>query len=178
MEDSKTVRAAIGAPEMTVRSLNEGIYRLGQFSADRAITNASLLRRLAEIITDTLGIDLVLLAVFERGIESPATAKCVRGPWSDQQRDHYLEQIGIDFDEQATAQRLSGLRRGRLYHRHDLVAEFDSRTTIHYGEFPRPNTLSDQASALYRRSDGIEMLVCLGRIDSAGPIQQIGRAHV
>lgn len=151
---------------MSVRSLNDAIFRLGQISADRNITNTTLIRQLTDVALDTLGVDVAVLAVFERGVESAATACCVRGPWQENERDRYLEQARWQFDERAVAQRLAGLRRGRLYHRPDLIAE---RDPLAIDDFPLAAGMGDQAVALYRRSDAVELLFALHHVDGAGP---------
>jgi DNA-binding CsgD family transcriptional regulator len=154
------------------RSLNEAIFRLGQVSADRSLTNATLLRQLADLAIDALDIGVVVLAVFERGVESGSTTCHVRGPWIEDQRDRFLEQTRWQFDERAMALRLSGLRRGRLYHRPDLIAERDPRDTKVFEELPQPQGMADQAVALYRRSDGVELLLAIHQVEGAGAFQR------
>lgn len=157
---------------MSVRSLNEAIFRLGQVSKDRTLTNASLLRMLADVVVDSVEVGVVVLAVFEQGVESASTACHVRGPWTEEQRDRFLEQTRWQFDERAMAMRLAGLRRGRLYHRPDLIAERDPRDTRVFEELPTPKGMADQAVALYRRSDGVELLVALHQVEGAGVFQR------
>lgn len=161
---------AVQEPNMlAARSLNDAIFRLGQLSADRSLTNSSLLKRLADICTDSLDVGVVVLAVFDRGVESASAACHVKGPWSEDQRDRFLEQTRWQFDERAMALRLSGLRRGRLYHRPDLIAERDPRA---FEELPQPKGMADQAVALYRRSDGVEMLLAFHSVEGAGTFQR------
>lgn len=157
---------------LAARSLNEGIFRLGQISADRAITNSSLLKKLADVLVEVLDVGVVVLAVFERGVESSTTASLVKGPWSEDQRDRFLEQTRWQFDERAMAMRLAGLRRGRLYHRPDLIAERDPRDTRVFEELPALKGMADQAVALYRRSDGSELLLAIHALEGAGPFQR------
>lgn len=157
---------------MAVRSLNDAIFRLGQISADRSLTNASLLKQLADVTIDTLDVSVAVLAVFERGVESASTVCHVRGPWSEDQRDRFLEQTRWQFDERAMALRLSGLRRGRLYHRPDLIAERDPRDTKVFEDLPQPQGMADQAVALYRRSDGVELLLAIHQVEGAGTFQR------
>jgi DNA-binding CsgD family transcriptional regulator len=154
---------------MSVRSLNDAIFRLGQISADRNLTNTSLIRQLADVAVDSLGVDVAVLCVFERGVESPATARCVRGPWQEFERDRFLEQARWQFDERAVAQRLASLRRGRLYHTPDLIAERDPRAL---DGLPLAAGMDDQAVALYRRSDALELLLAFHRVEGAGPFQR------
>ncbi|MBL8746836.1 MAG: helix-turn-helix transcriptional regulator [Phycisphaerae bacterium] len=157
---------------LAARSLNEAIFRLGQVSADRSLTNASLLRRLADITVDALEVSVAVLAVFERGVESASSACHVRGPWSEDERDRFLEQTQWQFDERAMAMRLAGLRRGRLYHRPDLIAERDPRDTKVFEDLPQPKGMADQAVALYRRSDGVELLLAIHQVEGAGVFQR------
>lgn len=147
-------------------SLNEAIFRLGQVSADKAITNASLLRQLSDIAVETLGVEVLVLGVFEKGVECPSTDCCIRGPWTREQGDAYLEQTNWHIDERALAKRLAGLRRGRLYHRPELNGERDA---LPASPFDRPMNQGDQAMALYRRSDGVELLLCLHKTEGSGP---------
>lgn len=154
---------------MSVRSLNEAIFRLGRVSADRTLTNVTLLRHLADVTLETLGVDVVLVSVFERGIESAPGSTCVRGPWSDDERDRYLEQARWRLDERVMAQRLGALRRGRLYHRSDLiVAESESREGRLSVESSPAFGLGDHAAALYRRSDGVELMISIHRVENEG----------
>lgn len=158
---------------MPVKSLNDAIFRLGQVSADRHMTNATLLRQIADIAVDTLGVDVVVLAVFERGVESASTACCVRGPWTENERDRFLEQTRWQFDECQMAQRLAGLRRGRLYHRPEIMTDRDSRDTRAFDELPQAIGMADQAVALYRRADGVELLLAIHRVEGAGPLPRM-----
>lgn len=154
---------------MTARSLNEAIFRLGQISADRHLTNATLLKHLADVAVDTLGVDAAVLAVFERGIEGQPSTICVRGPWRELERDRFLEQSRWQFDARAMAHRLSVLRRGRLFHRPDLLSGRDS---IGLDEVPASVGVADQAVALYRRNDAIEMLFAIHRVEGTGPFSR------
>jgi len=152
--------------------LNEAIYRLGKVSADRSLTNVTLLRQLVDITVETLGVDIAALGVFEKGIENSSSACCVRGPWTENERDYFLEQTNWQLDERAIAQRLAGLRRGRLYHRPDLISEREGRGGKPFSEFQRPLVTGDQALVLYRRTDGIELLLSINKVDGTGTFQR------
>jgi DNA-binding CsgD family transcriptional regulator len=162
---------------MTVRSINEAIYRLGRVSADEALTNTALLRRLADIAVETLAVDIALLSVFESGPENPPVQTCIRGPWTKDERDSFLQQIGWRLDERALAQRLAALRPGRLCHRQEfMLADAEHRAAGRNGRpIPVPN--ADQAAALYRRADGATLLFSIHKIDAAAPIQRITLAR-
>lgn len=162
---------------MSVRSLNEAIFRLGQISADRSLTNAGLLRRLADVAVETLETDIAVLAVFENGSESGSSKCCVRGPWAEDSRDRFIEQSGVTIDERSMAQKLAGLRRGRLYHRPELVTDREARMPKMYSDFPRAIGIGDQAMALYRRSDGVELLFSINKIDGTSPFQRMTLAR-
>ncbi|MDX2116218.1 MAG: helix-turn-helix transcriptional regulator [Planctomycetota bacterium] len=161
---------------MPFRSLNDAIFRLGRISASGGLTNPTLLRQLTEVTAETLGSDIALLSVFECGVESPSTCSCVRGPWTDNDRDRFFEQSGLRIDDGALARRLAGMRRGRLYHRPELgIAERETRTSRLEGEFRRA-TQGDQALALFRRSDGVELLFGICAIDSTFQRAMLARA--
>ncbi len=171
----------IGSEPVTTRTLSEAIFRLGRISTSKSLTNTSLLRTLAELTAETLAADVVAVVVFDRGVDSDASHICVRGPWTESQRDRYLEQAQWTFDERAMAQRLAGLRRGRLYHRPDLIGEGEPRTRG-FVEATRPMTIGDHAAALYRRSDSVELLLSVHKIaaqnGASGPFTraQLARA--
>jgi DNA-binding CsgD family transcriptional regulator len=153
---------------VTTRTLSEAIYRLGRISTVKSLTNVTLMRTLADLTGETLQADVVAVAVFDRGIEQAAASCCVRGPWSEDLRDRFLEQSTWTFDERATAQRLAGLRRGRLYHRPDLMAEPADARARGYSDPTRALPLGDQASGLYRRSDGLEFLLSIHKVGTQG----------
>lgn len=157
---------------MTLRSLNEAIFRLGQISGERNHFNAVLLRELADVTLETLGVDAVTLCVFEQGVEGPPTQRIVRGPWAEKERDRFLEQSGWEFDERALARRLAGMRRGRLYHRPDLISDREYLNDHGEQASPVPLTPRDQAVALYRRCDGVELLLSIHRVDLDSPLHR------
>ena len=156
-----------GTDSMTTRTLTEAIFRLGRISTSGEMTNASLLKGLADLSAQTLAADVVALAVFERGVEHPAASTYVRGPWNEPERDRFLEQAQWTFDERGLGERLMGLRRGRLYHRPEMFNESDPRAAKQF-EVARPLPMGDQAAGLYRRSDGVELLVSIHKLSRAG----------
>lgn len=153
---------------MSIRSLSEAVFRLGQISRDASLTNEALLRLLADVTVETLGVDVAALGVYERGIENPSTACCVRGAMTESEQARLHEQSRWDIDDRVLAQRLAGLRRGRLYHRPDLIAEREFRATRLYKDIQRPMNTADQALALFRRSDGAELLLGINTLDGHG----------
>lgn len=149
---------------MQQQTLREAVFRLGQLSADRALTNSSLLHSLVDILLASLGIDAAGLAVYERGADAPSTECCVRSTSGATSNGSEAWALG----DPSLARRLSGLRRGRLYHRPDLIAEREIRHVRLAGENRQPFNSGDQALALFRRADGAELLLAISTADESG----------
>ncbi len=158
---------------MNSPSLREAIFRLGRISVDRSITNESLLRRLAEVVAQTLEVHVVALGVFEEGVEKNATACFVHSPWTFADSGAFQDQAFWSVGDRELALRLASLRRGRVYHRLDLVGERDARPI---GRVPGASSatagLDDQALALFRRRDGAELLVGINSPAGSGPLNR------
>lgn len=141
------------------------IFKLGRISAARSGTNCGLLADLSDAIVGTLPVDVVTLAIFEPGIGESPIATHVRGPWTEFDRDRFLEQTRWTFNETALARRLSNLRRGKVYLRSEFVSEPDTISMKGFSEMASsaPVGVGDQAAALYRRGDGVELLIAVFR---------------
>ncbi len=157
---------------MTCHRVRESIFELGRISTDRSITNTTLLRRLADVLADTLGVEIAGLAVFESGVASGSTACYVRGPWKMDESARFSEESFWAVQDRNLAERLEGLRRGRLHHRPDLLSPgVPTRMgSGRGGALPAAAPLEDQAVALFQRTDGAELLIGINSLDGSGQL--------
>lgn len=161
---------------MNSPSLREAIFRLGRISVDQAITNDTLLRRLAQVVSETLEVDVVALGVFEQGVENPASACFVHSPWTLTDARAFEDQAFWAVEDRDLALRLASLRRGRVYHRPELLAERDARLIASAPALAGRVGLDDQALALFRRRDGAELLIGINSPAGAGPLSRAALA--
>ncbi|PKL34023.1 MAG: hypothetical protein CVV40_00135, partial [Planctomycetes bacterium HGW-Planctomycetes-2] len=156
---------------MNSTSLRDAIYSLGRISVDASITNESLLGRLAEVVARTLDVQVVALGVFESGLENNATTCFVLSPWTLSDGGAFQDQAFWSMEDRGLAHRLALLRRGRVYHRPDLLSERERRPL---GRIPGMDgasvSLDDQALALFRRKDGTELLIGINSPAGAGTL--------
>lgn len=155
---------------MTCQRVREAIYELGRISTDRSLTNTTLLRRLADLLAETLGVDIAGLAVFEDGVGSGSTACYVRGPWKMDESARFTEESFWSVQDRNLAERLEGLRRGRVHHRPDLIASSRGRLGSGRASVSTPAPLEDQALALFQRTDGAELLIGINSLDGSGQL--------
>lgn len=147
-------------------ALAQGIYRLGQISADPPACNSVLLQRMVEVAASVLGVDFAVLAVFEHGIERPASAVQVAGPWPIEAGQRIAEVTRWDIRDRPVAQKLATLERNCLYRRSELIDDKQFRATRLFTEVMSPMRLTgDHAVALFRRTDGCELMINLQSID-------------
>lgn len=157
---------------MNSPSLREAIFRLGRISVDQAITNDTLLRRLAQVVAETLEVDVVALGVFESGVENPASACFVHSPWTLTDSRAFEDQAFWAVEDRDLALRLASLRRGRVYHRPELLAEREARPIASAPALSGRVGLDDQALALFRRRDGAELLIGINSPAGAGQLSR------
>jgi len=159
---------------MSCQRVREAVFELGRISTDRALTNSTLLRRLADLLADTLGVEIAGLAVFENGVAAGSTACYVRGPWKMDESARFSEESFWAVQDRNLAERLEGLRRGRVHHRPDLISA-NGRGRIGSNGNGRasvatPAPLEDQALALFQRTDGAELLIGINSLDGSGQL--------
>jgi len=155
---------------MQRRTVPEAIFRLGQLSYKKNITNIELIRRITHVAADTIGTDVTGLAVYEHGIENAANACCIVGPWTKDESAKFLDMTRWAMEDRVLAARLVHLERNRMYKRSEIVSEEEFRTSRMYNEFHKPLGLGDQAVGVYRRVDGAELVFCINSMAAHGPI--------
>lgn len=138
--------------------VDEGVYLLGRLSAAVHPSRTALLREMAKIVADAVGIECVGVSVYEKGILSPATACYVHGPWGDTHQDRFLEQSRWHAEDRILAKRIARCETSRLYHRDELIEFRTLQSSRLYNEFQRPYGVNDQAIARYQAPDGTELL--------------------
>lgn len=158
---------------MSCQRVREAVFELGRISTDRAMTNATLLRRLADLLAETLGVEIAGLAVFENGVSAGSTACYVRGPWKMDESARFSEESFWAVQDRNLAERLEGLRRGRVHHRPDLIGP-PARGRVGNGtarnSVATAAPLEDQALALFQRTDGSELLIGINSLDGSGQL--------
>lgn len=164
---------------MTIESLTEAVFRLGQISADTAITNQSLLARVTQVAFDSAGADVVGVAVFEQGILNPAKACKVVGPWPTDESEKFLAQLRWPAERRPLAARVSDMPRNELYRRADLIDDRDLAATPYKREFLDKFGLGDQAIGIYSRPDETDLVFFVYMLEKNGPIvrQTMARAR-
>jgi len=157
---------------MRQTSLHDGIFRLGQLSADESITNLDLLRSMAEIAAEVIGIEVTGLGVFEQGLMRPATACHVVGPWSADAGETLVNPSRWSENERVLAMRLTSIEPNRVYRRNEILpgACPAAGQTL---EYPTPMLVADEALGLFRRTDGAELLLALAALDSGTTLPEL-----
>ncbi len=167
---------------MSTNSISDAVFLLGRISHDSSRPNSSLLERLSDVMIDALGVDAVALTVFQSGVESGVSARCIRlAPVRAAVPD-----TGFEWPGDETARRLARLKRGRLYHRPDLIGvephNGHGGHGGHVGHGVNGSRLGgsgvsggtgyagDHAVALYRRSDGAELLLGVFSLSGHEPL--------
>lgn len=157
---------------MSCGAIEEGIYRLGRLGATIHPSRSALLREMAEIVSESVGIDVVGVAVYEDGLLAPATACYVHGPWGETQQRRFLEQSRWSPEERVLATRLAHRTPGRIYTRDELIEPQEFLSTRLYTELQRPLGISDQALARYQAPGGAELLFGICATDHIQRIPQ------
>ncbi len=151
---------------MDCRPLHDAIYRIGRLSADPLVSSDALLTQLAQIITEATEAHAVGIAVYEHGIDRPATICRTFGIWPEAQG------AAPEAARLAVAALVADLPRERLSAVPDPVCDGEVVCERLYSDFHRPMRLADRAVAIFRRDDGSEMAIALS---SATPGQPISR---
>ncbi len=152
---------------MSTSSISDAVFLLGRISHDPTHSNSSLLERLGDVMVEALGVDAVALTVFQSGVESGVSARCVRmAPVRAASREP-----GFEWPGDETARRLARLKRGRLYHRPDLNGVEGHAEPALNGTRNGSHT-ADHAVALYRRSDGAELLLGVFLLSEHEPLSR------
>ncbi len=151
---------------MTTSSLRNAIYRLGQISSDETLTNDALLERLVDLLSEALEVDIVAMGVFEEGLDASSSACVVRGPWTGSQPTQASDNVFWAIEDRSVAQRLAQLKRGRLHHNPGIAedAEAEEQKTV--------SSSDDTAIALFKRSDGIELVIGINAAPGSGEINR------
>src|SRR5690606_26170313 len=84
----------------------------------------------------------------------------------------FEDQTFWGLEDLELASRLASLRRGRLYQRSELVTEREGRVTTLRSDFAPRAGLDDQALDLFRRRDGVELLIGINSPAGAGPLSR------
>ncbi len=150
--------------------LRDAIFRFGQISTVPMLRNQFILRRLVETAAETMNADVIGAAVYEAGIEHPARAACVIGPWTHDESQRFLQQSQWAVEERVLALELAARPRGVMYQRHDLIDDDAFTSSRLYQDFQKPMGLGDQALGLYRRADGAELLIGINTVGSEAPL--------
>ncbi len=156
---------------MRQTSLSDGVFRLGRLSANAGISNHELLRSMAEIAAEVIGIEVTGLGVFEQGLMRPATACHVVGPWSPDAAETLVNPSRWSENERVLAMRLTSIEPNRMYRREELLPG----GTMACGasiEHPTPMLVADEALGLFRRTDGAELLLALASLDSGASLPE------
>ena len=162
---------------MPLRSLGEAVFRLGQISAEQGVSNVDLVRRLADLTAEALGVDVAVLSVFDRGLADAPCVSCVGGAGSGVVGRGSAN--GWQIDGRGLTQRLAGLIPGRIYSRRDFPGDGDRRPSRFYSDFQRPVGVADQAVGIFRRADGATLVVCIQNTEPHGQLsdQQLAKAQ-
>lgn len=163
---------------MPLRTLGEAVFRLGQISAEQGVTNIDLVRRLADLAAEALGVDVAVLSVFDHGLEQTPCVSCVGGAGTGVV-GRTSSPNGWQIDGRGLAQRLASLTPGRIYSLRDFPGEGERRPSRFYSDFQRPVGVADQAVGVFRRADGATLVVCLQNTEPHGQLsdQQLSRAQ-
>lgn len=157
---------------MTMPNIRDAIFELGQLSLSEGHTNSTLLSQLAEILAKTLEVEIVTLAVFERGLAGGSDLCVIRGPWTSNRPAEFNGDVVWAFEDQNLIQRLGELRRGRVYHRPELVQSLNGQSPGLLASLNRCVNSDDQAIALFRRADGVELLIGFHSPENQGELSR------
>ncbi|HVZ93479.1 MAG TPA: hypothetical protein VG797_03115 [Phycisphaerales bacterium] len=152
-------------------SLEDAVFRLGEISGSGA-SNTETLRAIVKVGEEATGADIVAIGVFAKGITNQAIAASVIGPWDDDLSRRFLQQTEWSPDERVLAVRLAAQPRDRLYRRSELIDESEFRRSKLFNDFQRPLQMGDQALGVFRRDDGLELLIGLSVVDRRGVMTQ------
>lgn len=153
---------------MESQVLHDAIFRLGWLSGDSTITNDSLLKRISEIVARTLGVESAGVAVCENGIERGVTRAAAFGMWANGP---------AHLSEAEAAARILGGFAGELGTTHlpDTGENFGDgpcQCELVYSEMHRPMRLADHATVVFRRNDGVELVIVISTGPSNEPISR------
>lgn len=154
---------------MSADFLSEALYRLGQVARSEG-PGADSLRAIARIGADATRADILGVGVFEDGIGGRPLATCILGPWDEDLSARFHRQSEWSIEDRVLAQRLARFERDRLYRRAELIDEPEFCRSRLFNEFQRPLGMGDQALGVYRRPDGLELLISLSAASDRGPI--------
>jgi DNA-binding CsgD family transcriptional regulator len=136
------------------------------------MTNHELLRSMAEIAAEVIGIEVTGLGVFEQGIMRPATACHVVGPWSADAAESLVNPSRWSENERVLAMKLTSIEPNRVYRRAELLQAAAAANGIAV-ELPTPMLVADEALGLFRRTDGAELLLALASLDSGAALPEL-----
>ncbi|MFM9957423.1 MAG: hypothetical protein ACKVZJ_05075 [Phycisphaerales bacterium] len=151
----------------------QAIYRLGQVSSNPPACGGNLLRSLIDIAAEALGMDYVSAAVFERGVEGPATAVQVSGAWPAEACQRINDVTRWDIKERPLALKLAALDRNMVFRRSDLIEERAFKSSRLFIEVLTPMRLTgDCLVALFHRADGTELMLTFQRLDEKAAVPE------
>lgn len=152
-------------------NLAQAVYRLGQIAGNPPACNAALMQKVADAAVAALGVDFVSLAVFEKGLDRPASGVQVSGPWPVEAGHRLAEVTRWDMKDRLIALRLADLERNRMYRRSDLLDEKQFRTSRLYAEVMAPMRLcGEQVVGVFRRADGCDLMISFQQMSESKPL--------
>ncbi len=152
--------------------IDEAVFRLGQLAHHPGLTNKRLLRRLSRTIARYCVIDVVGVAVHERGMAHPADMTHVVGPWSDEEAGGFVDWSRWLAEDADVSERINAAKRNRVHRLSDVVGEDDYKATKLFSQFFEPMNVVDQAFGIYRRADGAELLIAVMALEHTGPLTE------
>ncbi len=150
--------------------IRNAIYQFGEISGGGANSNEDLLTRIASVFKEAIGMPMVGMSVFEKGVTSEAAAIWVEGPWETFDRDHFIKQSAWAKDDRVLAKRLEISPQGVVYCRSELMSDSEFQATRLYNEFQRPLGIGDQLMVRYQRHDGVELVITAARELDSGTV--------
>lgn len=155
---------------MPADHVEKAAFRLGRLSADPDATNESLLRGIAGVAADVVGLEVTGLGVFDRGVAAQACACRVVGPWSRDESDQFLRHTQWAGSDRVIAIRLESVPTGEVVKREELIPDREYERTRLYQNLHRPMSMGDQVYARFRRTDGCELVFGASALDHRGDI--------
>lgn len=150
--------------------LRDGVFRLGQVAHHPGMTNKRLLRRVSRTIARYAQIEVVGVAVHERGMASEASMTHIVGPWSDEQSGAFGDWSRWLAEDASVAQGLMSAKRNRVHRLSDVLGEAAFKSSKLYSEFMEPLNVIDQAFGIYRRADGSELMLAAMALENTGAL--------
>lgn len=153
----------------------DAVFRLGQIGSSARLTNARLLRKIARTLVRHTEVAVGGIAVHEQGVEAPANAVHVCGPWTDEQATQFMAWSSwLDPRADGTGrQGLSEAQRNQVYTTVEFLGESDAEpgTVPTFTDQPQIR-LADLAFGIYRRQGGAEAYVGIASVDGGEPISK------